>query len=518
MWGAIEPQKRLVAILAVMATLAAIFGLARAAGSPTNALLYAGLEPGDAGQVISSLEAQAVTYEVRGDSIYVPSDQRDVVRMTLAAAGLPSNGAAGYELLDTLSGFSTTSQMFDAAYWRAKEGELARTITASSVIRAARVHIAANSQQPFARDSHATASVTVTTTGGALATAQAEAIRYLVASAVAGLDPQDVALIDSARGLVLSGGAGSANTAGEIDPRAAAMRSNVERLLAARVGPGNAIVELTVDVISSQETVSERIIDPNSSTAISQEAEKSTASSTGSGAAGGAVTVASNLPDTTATGTGGSTESNTTREATNYDLSETRRETLRPAGDIKRLSVAVLINDIVAVNPDGLAIFTPRDPAEIENLRLLVQSAVGFDAARGDVVTIAAMPFSQPTALGSLATSGGVLAMLASNLMTLVQLGILALVALILGLFVIRPVLTRPAPLSLPPNAPENGEAARLTYDAPAYDAPAQTALETLPPPDPMAQLRAAMAERSEDSTRLLRSWIEAPESEESLA
>ncbi|MEX0969310.1 MAG: flagellar basal-body MS-ring/collar protein FliF [Paracoccaceae bacterium] len=511
LWNAIEPQKRLVAILAAVATIVALYGLTQVVGRSTNALLYAGLEPADAGQVVAALEAQGVAFEVKGDSIYVPAGQRDQVRMSLAASGLPGNGAAGYELLDTLSGFSTTAQMFDAAYWRAKEGELARTIVASSLIRSARVHIAAPSQQPFARNGTPTASVTVTTTGGALGNAQAEAVRYLVASAVAGLDPGSVALIDSARGLIAAGAGSRATTAGELDPRAAAMRTNVERLLAARVGPGNAIVELTIDTITAQETITERVLNPDARIPVSQETEtRSETSTDAAGAAYGAVTVASNLPDGGAGGAGSASSSrNDSRETINYDTSETLRETLRPAGDIRRLSVAVLVNDLGQANGDGQITYAPRPAEELESLRSLVQSAVGFDAARGDVVTIAAMPFSTPDALGSFAQSSGLMGLLAANILTIIQLAVLALVILALAIFVVRPVLARPSPTAIAPmrTPPDAADPAQLPYPS---DAPA--ALEDHSTPDPLDQLRNAMNERADESTRLLRSWIESPE------
>ncbi len=105
------------------------------ASQPDMALLFAGLEPAASGEVIAALEQQGVPYEVRGPAVYVPSTQRDVLRMTLASEGLPQTAGQGYELLDSLTGFGTTAQMFDAAYLRAKEGELARTILASPGIR-----------------------------------------------------------------------------------------------------------------------------------------------------------------------------------------------------------------------------------------------------------------------------------------------------------------------------------------------------------------------------------------------
>ena len=142
LWSALDMRRRIVVIGATIAMFLAVLGLSRMANTPNMALLYAGLDSSAAGEIVAALEQRGVAYEVRGDSISVDSTQRDALRMTLASEGLPTTGAAGYELLDGLSGFGTTSQMFDAAYWRAKEGELARTILANPQIRAARVHIA----------------------------------------------------------------------------------------------------------------------------------------------------------------------------------------------------------------------------------------------------------------------------------------------------------------------------------------------------------------------------------------
>ena len=150
------------------------------AGTPGMALLYSGLEGTTSGEVIAALDQRTVSYEVRGDSIFVDDSQRDSLRMTLAAEGLPANGGSGYELLDNLSGFGTTSQMFDAAYWRAKEGELARTVLAMPEVKSARVHIAQAPTQLFQEKGQPTASVTVVTAAGGLNPMQAKALRHLL--------------------------------------------------------------------------------------------------------------------------------------------------------------------------------------------------------------------------------------------------------------------------------------------------------------------------------------------------
>ncbi|MGI9395740.1 MAG: flagellar M-ring protein FliF, partial [Boseongicola sp.] len=310
-WSGLDLRRRVFVVLATAGMFAAVLMLARTATSPRMALLYAGLEPASAGEVVSSLEAAAAAFEIRGNAIYVDSLRRDALRMTLAGEGLPSNGGQGYELLDSLTGFGTTSQMFDAAYWRAKEGELARTIMANREVSAARVHLSNPSSDPFARGRVASASVSVTLSSGSLTGPQAMAIRHLVAAAVAGLDPNEVAVIDSRNGLVSLDVGTGANGNGAASARADTLKLNVTRLLEARVGAGRAIVEVNVDTITERESISERRLDPDSRIAISSDSEETTTRA--NDARGGAVTVASNLPDGDGAGSGQSSESNESR-------------------------------------------------------------------------------------------------------------------------------------------------------------------------------------------------------------
>ena len=206
-WQNLDVRRRIILLGAIALSFVAVLSLAQIATRPGMALLYSGLDPAAAGEVIGSLEQMNVEAEVRGDAIFVPEDARDRVRLALAREGLPRQGQSGHELLDQISGFSATADMFNAAYWRAKEGELARTILSSPGVRAARVHIAVPTRRPFARAGvPATASVTVTMAGGSITQDQANAIRYLTALAVPNLSPDQVAVIDSRVGMVLAPG------------------------------------------------------------------------------------------------------------------------------------------------------------------------------------------------------------------------------------------------------------------------------------------------------------------------
>jgi flagellar M-ring protein FliF len=515
LWNSLDMRRRVIVGVATLGVFAAVLGLARMAASPSLSLLYAGLEGAAAGEVVAALEQRAIAYEVRGDSIYVDSTERDSLRMVLAGEGLPSGTTRGYEILDGLSGFGTTSQMFDAAYWRAKEGELARTILAHPAITGARVHLASGGAAPFQRNARHSASVSVTTNGAALTPKHARALQFLVASAVAGLTPEDVAVIDTDGGLVGSEEA----PANAPDDRAEALRLRALRLLEARVGRGNAVVEVTLDTVTETESIRERRVDPESRVAISTDTEES--SSNASDQASG-VTVASNLPEGDAGGGAPSSSRNDeTRERVNYEVSSTEREIVRAPGAIRRMSIAVLVNTLPG-DTDGAS----RPEAELAALRDLVGSAVGLDEARGDVLTLRALPFETVLPEGTLATPG-LLDRLAIDTMALIQAAVLALVALVLGLFVLRPILLRPspaAPAQLPsPRSPaqtaltgeiDDGEIdmSGLSVVSERHDETSLLSEASRQPEDPVARLRALIGERQEETVEILRTWLEGEE------
>jgi flagellar M-ring protein FliF len=366
-----------------------------------------------------------------------------------------------------------------------------------------------------------------------LSASHAKALKYLVASAVAGLLPDDVSVIDGVGGLIGSGEAPESNPGG--DDKAERLRLQVERLLEARVGYGNAVVEVSVETNTDQESIVERRFDPDNRVAISTDTEERSTSANDSG--GGSVTVASNLPD----GEGGSDRSSSstnseTRERINFEVSETQRELIRAPGALKRLTVAVLVNGSRVTGEDGTESFAPRSEEELAALRELVASAVGFDEARGDVITLKSMEFEPLAAQGTVGAPS-LLEQINLDVMSLVQMAVLAIVALVLGLFVVKPVLaTANAPaatdgLALPPVEPETegaltGEIQDGTDPVPDLalaggtddlaalpDLPDLPGLPELPgmagADDPVARLRQVIADRQDETVELLRSWME---------
>lgn len=527
-WTGLPPRRQVIVALATGAMFFAILAMSRMATAPNMTLLYAGLESGAAGEVVRALEQRGAAFEVRGDSIFVDANQRDQLRLTLASEGMPANSTRGYELLDTLSGFGTTSQMFDAAYWRAKEGELARTIVSSPHIAMARVHIASTGSNPFQRGVTPKASVSVAPSGVPVTPQQAMAIRFLVSSAVAGLASEDVAVIDANGALIGSVDDAASNSAGE--DKSDVLRARVERLLEARVGLGNAIVEVSVDTESESEAIRERIFDPESRVAISTDTEERSTSSTEAG--GGDVTVASNLPDEDGgVGENSSSQNSETRERVNYEVSETEREIVRAPGAIKRITVAVLVNEVEVIDESGQKSFVPRDETELTALQDLVASAVGYNEARGDIITIKSMGLQSISPQGTL-VNDTLLDRISLDVMSAVQMVILAIVTLILGLFVVRPLLMRnvedPASeiRALPP-ASETADDSSRTPDAVSsdgFDLPelpvisdfgnAQDDLPSLAisspmSDDPVDRLKSLIGERQEETVEILRSWLE---------
>ena len=516
-WQGLEMRQRIALGVGLLLMILTIAVMSRIATRPGMSLLYAGLEGPAAGEVMAALDQRSVQYDVRGDTIFVPSAERDALRLALAGEGLPDTGTRGYELLDNLTGFGTTSQMFDAAYWRAKEGELARTIVANPQISHARVHIANVSNGPFSSTYQPSASVSVTHAGIPITPMQANAVRYLVASAVAGLSPDNVTVIDASGSLISSNQAESVASAA--DGRSQVLRERVLRMLEARVGPGNAVVEVSVETVSETESFRERLIDPEGRVAVSSDIEERNDQSSD---AGGEVTVASNLPDGEgAGGNQGSSNATSTRERVNYEVSESEREVLRGPGDIRRLTVAVLVNGLTSE-----AGFEPRPQAELDALQELVASAVGFNETRGDVITLKSMPFPESEIAGT-GSEPGMFRNLSLDLTAILQLLVLAGAAALVARFVLKPILAPSSPeASLTLAAPgvatagtfetlagevepiDSGDFAPLNLgmgpeDAQALPSDPATGSETVD------RLKDLIGDRQDETVEILRNWLE---------
>ncbi|MEQ9314242.1 MAG: flagellar basal-body MS-ring/collar protein FliF, partial [Henriciella sp.] len=281
--------------VAVLAVIFTMNFLVKGAVAEPKALLYSGLQANHAGEIVDELEGLGIEYEIHGNAIFIPQSRRDEVRFALARQGLPKQSVQGYELLDDVNGFSVTSEMYNAAYWRAKEGELTRTILAVPGVSSARVHIGASLRSGFSRSGPPqTASVTLTTAYD-LTADQAEAIQYMVALAISGLKPEDVAVIDPQKGVIAGPNVDRMQQPSIVaNTEAEALEQKIMRLLEARVGSGNARVSVSVDVNRQRQLISEKTIDPNSRVVRSRTSNDVSESSTASNP--GAISASSNLP------------------------------------------------------------------------------------------------------------------------------------------------------------------------------------------------------------------------------
>ncbi len=487
---------------AVLGIVLAMTFMVQGATKEPMALLYSGLEPQVAGEIIEELEQTSIPYEIKGGSIFIPEGKRDEVRFALAKDGLPKQSVQGYELLDDVNGFSVTSEMYNAAYWRAKEGELTRTILAIPGISSARVHIGANLRSGFSRaQSTQTASVTLSTTH-TLSESQAEAIQYLVALAVSGLNPEDVAVIDPTKGILAGPKTDHmAEPAMAAEDQAAALEQKIATLLEARVGIGNARVSVSMDVNRERQRISQVTFDPQSKVVRNRTINDSTESGSGGG---GALTVASNLPAEEPAG-GGASSSNSAKnssESVAYEINETRTEIETLPGQIKRISIAVLLNEqALGIDPAAADAAAVRE-ALITDLQALITSGAGLDLERGDSISVELMPFQQVAADDLVAAPGMVQHLVDRYFWSGLQALLLGFVVIVLAFGVVRPML-------MPKPAAEGALGATGVGAGGALGgAGVGEAGGISPESDPFAYLKDYAKEREDETAALLQQWL----------
>ena len=487
---------RLVALAAVAFALIAFFTfIVTRLATPGMTLLYSGLDPSDSGQIVQRMDAQGVPYEIRGDGsqIYVPQDQVAKLRLSLATEGIPAGGSIGYEIFDRADALGTTNFVQQINQIRALEGELARTIRSIHQVRSARVHLVMPKRELFSRDrAEPTASVVLALQGG-LDKGQVSAIQHLISSAVPGMRAKNVSVIDN-NGELLARGAndGELDTANSEDMRRsyeARLSQAIEQLLAQTLGVGKVRAEVTADLDFNQVTTNKEDFNPDGQVVRSTNSVEETGNSQERQGANN-VSVANNTPNPPGQESGagsGSTSSNgRTEETVNYEISKIVRTEVKAGGDVKRISAAVLVDGLYETAADGTRTYQPRSADELAQIDALVKSAIGFNETRGDVVKVVNMKFAEPEIVEDAGTM--LLGLDKTDLMRLAELLVLAVVAMLVLLLVVRPLLSRI--LAMPSVAPANvalagpGDQLALPPGAAAALAipgPAQTTLPGLP-------------------------------------
>ncbi len=373
-----------------------LLGLSAVSGSDQTPL-YKNLSIASANSIEASLSGAGFDARVSedGTAVTVPRTDLARARMVLAEIGMPVEGEPGWELFDGNSGLAMNSFMQRITRLRAMEGELARSIQTLEGIQSARVHLVLPEREAFSRERpEPRASVIVRASAGStIERKQAIAIRNLVASAVPNLGLGNVTVLSTSGETILSEGAGGdgqetlQSTKAAIEDRLA---RQVKDMLTARVGAGNARVRVNVELTAAREVLVEQSYNPDQQVVRSTDSRNEARNGTD---ARGNVGVENNIPTALAgNGPGATSNQSKTLESVDYEIGNTRREVVREAGEVRRVSVAVLVNGIYSVDNSDIA-YSERSPDELGRLSELVKTAVGFDAARGDQVSVDSLRF-----------------------------------------------------------------------------------------------------------------------------
>ncbi|RAX39701.1 flagellar basal-body MS-ring/collar protein FliF [Rhizobium tropici] len=392
---------------------------------PAQETLYVGLDTTDLNQISIALAEAKINFQVGSDgtSLTVPAGMTGKARALLAERGLPNSGNAGYELFDNVGSLGLTSFMQEVTRVRALEGEIGRTITSIAGISAARVHIVMQDVGNFRKaDQKPTASVMIRASAEA-ARKSASAIRHLVASAVPGLEVDDVTILDSTGQLLASGDDPSNGVLnrnlGIVQNVQSEVESNINKALAPFLGTDNFRSSVTAQLNTDSQQVQETTYDPDSKVERSvrtvKEAQKSQQSQPDS-----AATVEQNIPQA-APQSGGNTptsndQSDKREEQTNYEINSKTTATTRNSYKIEKLSVAVVVNKGRISQMVGEGADQAKIDAYIAEMQKIVATAAGVDTKRGDIITVNAMDFLDNQLLEEASSSFSITDMLSRNM------------------------------------------------------------------------------------------------------
>jgi flagellar M-ring protein FliF len=518
----------------VAAVLTAFFlYIAGAITEPPKTILFSGLESRDAAAVTGKLDAMAVKYDIKdGGTIMVPADQVTKLRMALAQDNLPAAGV-GYEIFDKSDAFGTTAFVQNINHLRALEGELARSIQTIEGIQAARVHLVIPERQVFSRDDQQPSASVVLKTAGRMDRGQVQAIQHLVAAAVAAMSADRVAIVDD-HGNLLAGGddksgpdALARNQDEDTTNYENSLRQRIEAIVTSVVGAGHVQVQVAADINYNHTQTTSESYDPDSKVVRSTQTVEQNATNTSGGT--NAVSVANALPGGAANSGGGDStkdQSGRTEETTNYEISKTVKTSTVDGGDVKKVSVAVVVDG----SGESAATYKPRSAAEMAQITALVKSAMGYDAGRGDQVQVSNMQFARMDQVAGTDAPKPLLGLDPGYWFKIIEAAVMGLTALLIGLFVVKPLINR----MFAAQAMANGGATALTNASPVAGAlpappsdPSQPGEQAqLPAPSPgidLSQIDGQVRESSikkvgevvsahpEEALAIIRTWLHQP-------
>lgn len=470
LFAGMPPAKRWTAVLVGAATLAAMIALIVWSQRPDYQVLFSGLSSEDAGKIVEKLKGSKVPYklEAGGATILVPGERVYETRLQMAGEGMLQGGSIGFEIFDTPK-LGMTDFVQRLNYQRAIQGELARTIQSLASVEKARVHIVIERKSVFSEQEESpSASVVVKLKPGrTLAANQVDAITHLVSSSVPGLNAERVSVIDSA-GTLLSrirpeGDQAASQEAVTLQRSIeTSMEERARAILERTVGPGHVVVRVAADVEQKKVESTEEKYDPDS-VVVRSEQRSQEKNSGSAGAPSGIPGTPSNVPNpqgasTAAVTASSSNSSSRSNETINYEVSRTVSKSSVPVVDVKRLTVAVLVDGSYrsAKAADGTekSAYVPRTPEELAGYEKLVKNAVGFNPQRGDTFEIVSAPFQTEENLAA-AAQARTLPVLPASYITVSKYAASVLLLLVLVLFVVRPLLAWLATPAPAPAAPE---------------------------------------------------------------
>lgn len=393
----LPPARKMTVFGVVVLTVLCLGAMVYYSNQVDYGVLFSNMNSEDAAAISAKLKEKKISYQLSPDgrAISVPADKVSELRLEMAASGLPHGGGIGFEIFDNKTIGATEFEQ-QISYRRALQGELARTINGLDEIQSSRVHIALPKDSVFVdQQRKATASVTVKLKSGrALKTQQVDGIVHLVASSIEGLNPNDVMVVDN-KGNVLSKMPPDPRMPG-LSGSQAEYRKNVERDMTGRiqamlenvVGKGKASVQVTADLDFRVTEKTEEVYDSENPAIRSaqKEVDRSTSKAGDPKSASGA-------------------EKEKSDETINYEINRTVSKTIMPVGDIKKLSIAVLVDGVYVKDAKGAETYQERPKKEIETLEEIVRKSAGFNPQRGDQVVVTSMPFQKGDVAEMVSTS-----------------------------------------------------------------------------------------------------------------
>ena len=505
-WAAMEPQQRTRLTVGAALVVAVLATMVWFATRTDWRILYAGMDADDARGMAQTLTQSQIPFDLAagGTTIRVPASDLDKARLATAAKGGPHSGRMGFELFDKPNWVGSE---FDERvnYQRALEGELEHTIATLADVQAARVHLVLPHDSLFRdQDRPAKASVVLTLRHGHLADGEDDSIRNLVASAVDGLTPAQVVLVDASGHLPLGPKTGEQVRLGTEEALEAKLLDTLEPV----VGAGNVRASVTVDYNPKTTEETDETYDPNQTVALSmQRTEQSTGPQP---IAAGVPGTASNAPNSQPKPVypPQQTQPETAKtESGTYAASHKILHTLEQPGHLRRITAAILVNDrlLHAANGKSPAVWQHLSAAEMQNLTALAQAAVGFDPSRGDLVTVENLPFEGNQGVVAVSAPQRILQMAEQSPLVL-KYGTLLVALALLILLGIRPALRTPkakvAANGAPAQLGDGISPPLLAKELPELDP------ERLRAQQVFDQVSEQLKQNPTQSSRLLQSWI----------